>query len=250
MSSSPQPLVVVVEDEEHLLKLVTLRLEEAGMQVQGYTSAAPALRFLRANFANLLLLDINLPGGQSGFDLRDALNRDGLRVPTIFLTGNTLEASKVHGLELGGDDYVTKPFSYAELVARIHAVLRRASGRTDLHVTENATVGDTPFDFCGAHVIPARLEIQFPDGQVGKIGRKELGIVAHLNARRGAVIPRKALIHAVWGAHANVTSRSLDQYVVKVRGLFRRHGLELVGFRTVHGVGYLFDPEGIAKESS
>ncbi len=244
MSSTPQPLIVVVEDEAHLLKLVTLHLEAAGMQVQGYTSAAPALRFLRENFANLLLLDINLPGGQSGFALRETLNQEGIRVPTIFLTGNTLEENKVHGFDLGGDDYVTKPFGYAELVARIHAVLRRAGGRTDLHVTENATVADAPFKFCGAQILPARLEITFPDKQTEKIGRKELGIIAHLGASRGVVIPRKALIHAVWGAHANVTSRSLDQYIVKVRGLFRRHGLELTGFRTVHGVGYLFDPEG------
>jgi DNA-binding response OmpR family regulator len=250
MSSNPKPLVVVVEDEEHLLKLITHHLEAAGMAVQSYIAAAPALRYLRSNFASLLLLDVNLPGELSGFDLRETLNREGVRVPTIFLTGNTLEASKVHGLELGGDDYVTKPFSFAELVARIHAVLRRASGQTDFHVTENATLTDKPFTFCGVRVLPARLELVFPCGAVEKIGRKELGIIAHLGATRGEVVPRKALIHAVWGAHANVTSRSLDQYVVKVRGLFRRHGRELEGFRTVHGVGYLFEAEGQTDAST
>jgi DNA-binding response OmpR family regulator len=244
MSSTPQPLVVLVEDEEHPLKLISSRLDEAGMAVQAYTTAAPALRFLRKNFANLLLLDINLPGGQSGFDLREELNREGIAVPTIFLTGNTLEASKVHSLELGGDDYVTKPFSFAELVARIHAVLRRANRPTDRHITDNASVADAPFEFCGARLTPARLEITFPGGVVEPIGRKELGIIVHLHISRGAVITRKSLIHAVWGTHANVTSRSLDQYVVKVRSLFRRHGLEMEHFRTVHGIGYIFDPEG------
>jgi DNA-binding response OmpR family regulator len=203
---------------------------------------------LRKKFANLLLLDVNLPD-MTGFDLLAELQREGRHFPAIFLTGNTLEISKVRGLELGGDDYITKPFSYLELVARIRAVLRRAEGRADLNVTENVRVGDEPFGFCGARVVPLRLEVEFPGGAVEKIGRKELGILAHLHANCGEVITRKALIHAVWGLHADVTSRSLDQYVVKVRELFRQHGLELEGFRTVHGVGYLFDPDGTAKES-
>jgi DNA-binding response OmpR family regulator len=83
--------------------------------------------------------------------------------------------------------------------------------------------------------------------QTAQIGRKELGIIAHLHANRGTVLPRKALIHAVWGLHANGTSRSLDQYVVKVRELFRSHGLALDGFRTVHGIGYIFDYEDVAE---
>jgi DNA-binding response OmpR family regulator len=247
MSTNASPFVVVVEDEEHLLRLVTTHLEAAGMQVQGYASAPPALRFLRKNFANLLLLDVNLPGGMSGFELRAALTRERIEVPTIFLTGNAVEADKLHGLGLG-DDYMTKPFSHAELVARIHTVLRRAGRRADLNVTENVHVADVPFEICGARIVPARLEVEFPNMPPEPLGRKELGVLAHLHANRGQVLTRKALIHAVWGQHANVTSRSLDQYIVKIREQFRRHGLEFKGFRTVHGVGYLFDPEGVADE--
>jgi DNA-binding response OmpR family regulator len=193
------------------------------------------------------LLDISLPDG-SGFSLLEELKAADITIPVIFLTGEDQETSKIRGLEMGGDDYITKPFSYAELTARIRAVLRRAESKADLNLTKNVRVGDQPFDFCGAKIVPDRLEIVFPDGVTAKLGRKELGILAYLNSNQGSVITRKALIHAVWGIHADVRSRSLDQYVVKVRELFKEHGLDLLAFRTVHGIGYIFDPAGVSKE--
>jgi len=241
MRSEPKPLILVVEDEEELAKLISVHLEEAGMQAQICCRAAHAERFLKRNFANLLLLDVNLPD-QSGFALLEELRRADITIPTIFLTGNALETNKVRGLEIGGDDYVTKPFGYAELVARIRAVLRRSESRDDQKVTKNARVSDEPFPFCGATVHPSRLEIHFPNEHVEKIGRKELGILVYLHDNEGVVITRKALIHSVWGIHADVKSRSLDQYIVKVRDLFKRNDLSLDSFRTVHGVGYIFDP--------
>jgi DNA-binding response OmpR family regulator len=247
MRTAPKPLILVVEDEEELAKLIAIHLEEAGMQTQIYNRCAHALRFLKRNFANLLLLDVNLPD-QSGFQLLDELKKSDISIPTIFVTGNSLETSKVRGLEMGGDDYVTKPFSYPELVARIHAVLRRAESISDYNITKNAKVSDQPFEFCGAKVTPDRLEIEFPNSVITKIGRKELGILSYLNDNHGVVITRKALIHSVWGIHADVKSRSLDQYIVKVRDLFKTHGLSLDSFRTVHSVGYIFDPQGVSQE--
>jgi len=246
MRTEPKPLILVVEDEPELAKLIATHLESAGMQTQVYDRAAPAARFLKRNFANLLLLDINLPD-QSGFALMEELKASDVTVPTIFVTGNSLETSKVKGLDMGGDDYITKPFSYPELVARIRAVLRRAEFTRDQNVTKNVRVSDEPFEFCGAKVTPERLQIDFPDGSTVTAGRKELGIIAYLNSNQGAVITRKALIHAVWGPHADVKSRSLDQYIVKVRNLFKQHGISLDAFRTVHGVGYIFDPSGNAQ---
>ena len=242
MRSPPKPLILIVEDEEELAKLIATQLEEAGMQTQIYNRCAHAARFLKRNFANLLLLDINLPD-QSGFQFVEELKKNDISIPTIFLTGNTMEASKVRGLDLGGDDYVTKPFSYPELIARIHAVLRRAESQTDMNVTKNAKLSDLPFEFCGAKITPERLEIEFPGNVVSKLGRKELGIISHLNANRGVVITRKALIHSVWGMHADVKSRSLDQYIVKVREMFRANKLSLAEFRTVHSIGYIFEPD-------
>jgi DNA-binding response OmpR family regulator len=247
MRSAPKPLILIVEDEEELAKLIAAQLEEAGMQTQVYTRCIHAMRFLKHNFANLLLLDINMPD-QSGFQLFEELRKSDITIPTIFLTGNTQEMSKVRGLDMGGDDYITKPFSYPELVARINAVLRRAEASSDLHITKNAKVSDSPFEFCGARITPVRLEIEFPNGVVTKLGRKELGILSYLNQNRGVVITRKALIHSVWGIHADVKSRSLDQYIVKVRELFRNNGLSLDAFRTVHSIGYIFEPGPSGQE--
>jgi DNA-binding response OmpR family regulator len=245
--SEPTPLILVVEDDEELAKLIAQNLEEAGMQTQVYHLCAPAFRFLKRNFANLMLLDVNLPD-QSGFALLEELKKADIAIPTIFLTGNTLEVDKVKALEMGGDDYITKPFGHSELIARIHAVLRRAELRTDFNITKNVRVLDEPFAFLGVKITPVRLEAEFPDGVIETIGRKELGILTYLQRNQGVVITRKALIHAVWGLHADVRSRSLDQYIVKVRDLFKKHAVDLGAFRTVHGVGYIFDPQGVSPE--
>lgn len=241
MCAAPKPLIVVVEDEKELAGLIAHNLEGAGMQAQVYDRAAPALRFLQKNFANLLLLDINLPDS-TGFQLLEELKKTDVNVPTIFLTGNAVEANKVKGLEMGGDDYITKPFSYPELIARINAVLRRAESKADFNVTKNVRTTDQPFDFLGARVHPERLEATFPNGVTHQFGRKEIGILAYLHTHRNVVITRKELIHAVWGIHADVRSRSLDQYIVKVRGTFAKHGISLDCFKTIHGIGYLFEP--------
>lgn len=236
----PKPLVVVAEDDKELAGLISARLEEAGMQTQLCHDGEHVARFLKANFANLLLLDINLPDS-SGFTLMDELRHSRIEVPVIFLTGENAEGQKVRGLEMGGDDYITKPFSYDELIARIKAVLRRAETAHDTNVTKNAAITDEPFDFCGARINPHRLEVTFPDDATESIGRKELGIFACLAENPDTVLTRKNLIHSVWGIHADVRSRSLDQYIVKIREMYKRHGLTLDAFRTVHGVGYIYD---------
>ncbi len=242
MCAEPRPLIVVVEDEAELRKLIAEHLENAGMNVQTCERSAPALRFLQHNFANLLLLDLNLPD-TSGFELLKELKAQDINVPTIFLTGSTAESDKIKGLDMGGDDYITKPFSYPELIARINAVLRRSEGSADYNVTKNVRTTDGPFQFLGTEIHPERLEITFPNGATHKIGRKELGILAYLHSHVGVVITRKELIHSVWGIHADIRSRSLDQYIVKVRAAFQANGLSLDSFKTVHGIGYIFEPE-------
>lgn len=243
MSNQPKPLIVIAEDDKDLAKIIATHLERAGMQSQICYEAAHVARYLKTNFANLLLLDVHLPDS-TGFALMDDLRNDGVNIPVIFLTGENAELTKVKGLEMGGDDYITKPFSFPELIARINAVLRRAETVHDAKITQNTTTTDKPFSFCGAEVNPKRLEVQFPNGAAESIGRKELGIFSYLAANPNSVLTRKNLIHSVWGIHADVRSRSLDQYIVKIRDLYKRHDLTLDGFRTVHGVGYIYDVEG------
>ncbi len=240
MNQSPKPLIVIAEDDKDLATLIATQLEIAEMQSQICHEASHVERFLKNNFANLLLLDVHLPDN-TGFQLMDALRKSGNTTPVIFLTGENAEVQKVKALEMGGDDYITKPFGFPELIARIHAVLRRAETAQDANITQNATITDEPFEFCGATVNPQRLEVSFPDGGTESIGRKELGIFVYLAEHPNSVLTRKNLIHSVWGIHADVRSRSLDQYIVKIRDLYKRHDLNLDAFRTVHGVGYIYD---------
>jgi DNA-binding response OmpR family regulator len=242
MSNQPKPLIVIAEDDNDLATVIATHLELAGMQSQICNEAAHVERFLKSNFANLLLLDVNLPDS-TGFALMRDLRQSEINIPVIFLTGENAELKKVKALEMGGDDYITKPFSFPELIARINAVLRRAETVNDAKITENTTTTDSPFVFCAAEVNPQRLEVLFPDGEGESIGRKELGIFSYLAANPNSVLTRKNLIHSVWGIHADVRSRSLDQYIVKIRDLYKRHDLTLEAFRTVHGVGYIYDVE-------
>lgn len=240
MAYGKKPLIVIVEDEKELANLIAEQLETAGMVTQVFHRAANAHRFFKDNFANLMLLDVSLPD-ETGFALLEELKQDNIRVPTIFLTASNSEAHKVKGLDLGGDDYITKPFSFPELIARINAVLRRAETADDNKITPATRVDAGPFDFCGATVHPTRMEIAFSNGAHEKIGKKELGIMSFLVSQPNTVVTRKSLIHSVWGVHADVRSRSLDQYIVKIRDLFSRHDTSLDRFKTIHGVGYIYE---------
>jgi two-component system alkaline phosphatase synthesis response regulator PhoP len=247
--AKPKPLILVVEDDKQIAQMISEQLEAAGMLTQVYHRAANVSRFLSSNFANLVLLDVNLPD-QTGFALVEDLKKNNIHVPIIFLTADNSELYKVKGLEMGGDDYITKPFSFPELIARIHAVLRRAETAYDHHVTRNATVSQEPFDFCGAIVNPLRMVIEFSPTDHQKIGKKELGILTHLVNNPDTVLTRRSLIHAVWGIHADIRSRSLDQYIVKIRSAFAERGISLESFKTIHGVGYIYNADGGSATSA
>jgi DNA-binding response OmpR family regulator len=242
--AKPKPLILVVEDDKQIAQMVAEQLEFAGMVTQVCHRGANALRFLEHNFANLMLLDVNLPD-QTGFALLEDMKKKNLSVPIIFLTADNSELYKVKGLEMGGDDYITKPFSFPELIARINAVLRRAETAHDFHITKNASITQEPFDFCGAIVRPLQMELDFGGGDVQKIGKKELGILTYLAQNPNTVITRRSLIHSVWGIHADIRSRSLDQYIVKIRNSYTKRDLNLEQFKTIHGVGYTYSIEPV-----
>ncbi|WP_269541809.1 response regulator transcription factor [Cerasicoccus fimbriatus] len=242
MPKEAKPLILICEDEKEIAEMVADHLETEDMLPQMFHRGENAIRFLKSNHANLMLLDVNLPD-TTGFQLIEELRQHNIQVPIIFVTAHNSEVSKVKGLDLGADDYLTKPFSLPELTARIKAVLRRTETAKDQHITNNVEITEKPFDFCGASVNPTRMEIEFPDGASEKIGRKELGIISYLVSYPNTVLTRRSLIHAVWGVHADVRSRSLDQYVVKIRNLLSAHECNTDIFRTVHGVGYIYDPQ-------
>ena len=239
MCAEPRPLIVVVADEPELLKIITEHLTTAGFSVQSFAQGIPAERFLQDNVASLLLIDLT-PPDPSGSDLYQALDQQGLNIPILFITGNSLAEERLKKIKRGAADGLSKPLNYPDLLTRIHATLRQAKAKAATPITPKPV--PAPFDLLGAQIDPGLREILFSNGTRHKIGRKEIGILASLSTHRGVVITRKELLQAVWGMHADLQSRSLDQYIVKIRSMYARQGMTLDCLKTVHGVGYLFDP--------
>lgn len=239
------PSILIVEDEVHLAQTLSEILQDEGMQTRICSRAREVIDFFENNkHADLILLDIALPD-HDGMSLLKMLRKELNFTPVVFLTGTNAESKKVEGFNTGGDDYIVKPFNSGELIARIRAVLRRTEIGQDLRLTEHIKYSKESFDFCGATVNPTRLEISFSDGNIHKIGRKELGIFICLLESQGKVLSRRLLMRKVWGMKANYRSRSLDQYIVKIRDLLQKHGCDTFPLKTIHGVGFLYDPEGI-----
>jgi DNA-binding response OmpR family regulator len=241
MSPQQRPLIVIVEDDRSLAANLQQQLEEAGFATQVFHKGATALKFIEQNHVHLVLLDPTLPD-LDGLTVVERLRQTEATAAVIVLSGLKSPQAVVKALESGADDFVGKPHHPEELVARIHAVLRRSETAGDSRLTRNADLATDVFHFNGAEIHPERLELVAHTGKRCKLGRKEIGILYHLHANPGVIISRNSLIHAVWGVHANVRSRSLDQYIAKIRDSFQKLGRGLECFRTIHGIGYWYEP--------
>jgi DNA-binding response OmpR family regulator len=217
------PTILVVEDDPHIADLLDLYLRRDGYRVLQAAEGSRGLELAASARPRLVILDIGLPGELDGLEVCRRL-RARSSVPVIMLTARDEEVDRVLGLEIGADDYVTKPFSPRELVARVHAVLRRADGpRPD---TEPLVVGDI-------EVHPARREVR-AGGTLVELTAREFDLLAHFAARQGLVLSRRQLLDAVWGPGWVGDERTVD---VHVRQLRRKLG-DRLPLRTVWGVGY------------
>lgn len=241
MSPRQKPLVALVEDDRTLAALIAGQLEGNGFSSRCFHKGESALRHLESEHVNLVLLDLSLPD-MDGMQVLARMQALATAPPVVVLSSLDNASVVRQALDAGAEDYVRKPYDAEELCARLRAVLRRLGPTRDQRLTRNADLGMETFRFGPSQVHPERLEIEFSNGQRTKIGRKEIGILLHLQSNPGVIVSRHALIHAVWGAHANIRSRSLDQYVVKIRDLFGRNGDSLECFRTIHGIGYWYEP--------
>ncbi|MDR2576656.1 MAG: response regulator transcription factor [Puniceicoccales bacterium] len=230
--------MLVIDDDGDFVAGIVRHFLASNVGAIGALSLREASRILADHFVNMMVLNIDVQG-HSGLEFLEQLHSNGQHIPAIFIADRHSQTDRLRALAIG-DDILQKPLHVKELIARVHAILRRAETSRDWHLTENATLNDGPFEFCGAVVYPNDLRVVFPDGTVEMIGKKEVGLMSVFAATPGAILSRKDIIHRVWGLHANIRSRSLDQYVVRIRQLFRRNGCAAIDFlRTVHGVGYL-----------
>ena len=229
--------ILVVEDEESFSDPLSYLLEKEGYDVTITGTGTDGLAEFDRNGADLVLLDLMLPG-MSGVDVCRAL-RQRSSVPVIMLTAKDSEVDKVVGLELGADDYVTKPFSSRELVARIRAVLRRTGGSDGL--------GDeTPAEAAGVRVDRARHEVQV-DGELVQLPPKEFDLLAYLVENAGRVLTRNSLIDEVWGSDYVGDTKTLDVHIRRLRTRIERDPQDPQRIQTVRGVGYRFVEEAEAE---
>jgi two-component system alkaline phosphatase synthesis response regulator PhoP len=220
--------ILVVEDEPDIALLLRDDLAAEGHEVEVLTDGDAALERGKEPGLDLIVLDVMLPR-RDGFDVCRDLRRARVRTPIIILTAKTHEAEKILGLELGADDYVTKPFSSRELHARIKAVLRRVEGATE----EVRRVGNVEIDF-------ARGEVR-RDGKPEDITPLELRLLATFIRHGGRVLSRDRLIEEAWGVGTYITDRAVDAHIVNLRRKVEPDPAKPRYLVSVRGLGYRFD---------
>jgi two-component system, OmpR family, response regulator len=231
--SESRGLVLVVEDERSIADLVKLYLTRDGFGVHIESDGVAGLAAARRLRPVACVLDIGVPG-MDGTQVCRRLREAGDWTPVIFLTARDDEVDRVVGLELGADDYVTKPFSPRELVARVKAVLRRGGLGSGLAGEAARSVGVVTLD-------PGRRRVQ-ADGVEVALTSTEFDLLAHLMQRPGRVFTREELLGSVWGYAAHAGTRTVDVHVAQVRGkLGDASPLARDVIRTVRGVGYTAD---------
>jgi DNA-binding response OmpR family regulator len=224
-----QTRILIVEDDPHIVFGLQEILRGEDFEVVSCTDGARALATYEKEKPSLIILDVLLPG-KSGYDLCKELRERNCSAPILMLTAKGQEIDKVIGLELGADDYVTKPFGVRELIARVHALLRR-QGRTA------ASPSAARFKIGGAEVDPKRFELR--RGKVTEeLTAKELKLLQHFFEHAGEVLSREHLLNEVWGYEYFGTTRTLDQVVAQLRKKLGDSGREPRYLTTVHGVGY------------
>ena len=227
--SSFHPVIFVVEDDEDIARLVSHNLQAAGFEVQSFVSGHSVLTEAMREMPALFLLDVML-AGTDGFELcRHIRQTPALSaIPIIFLTAKTAEADRVKGLELGGDDYITKPFSPRELVARIRSVLR-GLGQSPV-TSEVLRLGDLEIDV-------SSMTVQVQGRNVFTTVR-EFRLLEYLAAHRGRVLTRDQLLDAVWKETPFVTPRSIDVYIRRLREKIEPDPRRPQYLKTLRGIGY------------
>jgi two-component system alkaline phosphatase synthesis response regulator PhoP len=228
--------ILVVEDEQHLAEGISENLQLEGYAVEIVGDGESALQRWRSGGIDLVILDVMLPR-LDGFSVCKAIRDEGGRLPILFLTAKTSDDDRVYGLEMGGDDYLGKPFNLRELLLRVRGMLRRQGwyGQT----IQPARIADVTVDFGKGEVIQ-------PDGERSTLAEKEGLILRLLVERSGQVVSRDEILERVWGYEVSPSTRAVEHMVVRLRKLIEPDPERPRYLHTVRGLGYRFSPEGEA----
>ncbi len=230
-TSEPTHRVLVVEDEPAISESISYALETEGMAVEAAYTFSEALAQVRRRPPSLVLLDVMLPGG-SGLDICREI-RTFSDVPIIVLSARDAESDKVAGLELGADDYVTKPFSMRELIARVRSHIRRAARSGQMMETNEVLRGGPVELDVDAHETRVR-------GEAVTLRPKEFDLLETLMRRKGRLVTRETLLSEVWGSSFYGDSRTLDVHVKRLRHKIEEDYSKPRHLITVRGLGYKF----------
>jgi DNA-binding response OmpR family regulator len=221
--------VLVIEDEPDMAMGLRDNLEFEGYEVLTASSGEAGIQLVSREKVACILLDIMLPG-MDGFETCQKLRRQAVRAPIIMLTARGQEIDKVRGLELGADDYITKPFGLRELLARIHAVLRRAGSSAAEDFAEEVTISKARVSFASGRITRGKKEMS--------LGYYEGEILKVLLQNQGNVVERKSLLKEIWGLENEPMNRSVDNHVVSLRRKIEEDPVNPRHILTVHGFGY------------
>ncbi len=222
------PRILIVDDEPEMVRGLEDNLRFEGYQTLAAANGRDGLQLALTEAPDLILLDVMMPE-LSGWDVLRTLRQKGLDIPVIMLTARGEEVDRVLGLELGGDDYVTKPFSLRELLARVRAVLRRPGPRQKF---EEVAFGDVR--------VHLRSRQAFRAGREVRLTRKEFELLRYLLEHRGEVLTRDRLLDEVWGYEQFPTTRTVDTHILRLRQKFEPDPEHPRYILTVHGQGYRF----------
>ena len=222
------PRILIIDDEPEMVRGLSDNLRFEGYQILSATDGRDGLALALHEVPDLILLDVMMPQ-MSGWDVCRELRRKGLDIPVIMLTARGEEVDRVLGLELGADDYVTKPFSLRELLAHVRAVLRRPGPRQKF---EEFAFGDVRLHLRGRQAFKAGKEV--------RLTRKEFDLLRYLVEHRSEVITRDRLLDEVWGYERFPTTRTVDAHILRLRQKFEPDPEHPAYILTVHGQGYRF----------
>lgn len=221
--------ILIVEDEPNMRLGLRDNLEFEGYEVDFAEDGEIGLTKIMAGGYNLVLLDVMLPH-LSGFDICKTVRKKGIETPIILLTAKGEEIDKVLGLELGADDYVTKPFSLRELLARIKAVLRRNDDGASASKEEMLSIGKLDVNFASYNA--------FQKGKPVQMSHKEFEILSFLWKEKNKTVSRDSLLNEVWGYDESPTTRTVDNFILKLRQKIEKDPNKPQIILTVHGIGY------------
>lgn len=225
--------ILLAEDDRNLAEGLKINLVAEGYEISHIDNGANVITEFERGIFDLILLDIMLPE-VDGLTICRSLRSEGHTIPILFLTARDQSEDRIEGLVAGGDDYIVKPFNMAELLARIQGIFRRQAWL----LNQSGTLSNFSFD--GRRIDFKTFRASSPSGDY-VLTRREAMVVKYLVERAGEVVSRDQLLDAVWGYHIYPTTRTIDNFILKLRKIFEDDPKEPKYFETIRGVGYRFN---------